>query len=71
MKNVVVYEKPLALEDIGVSCAPQSYRYISWKTKKYILEQRKIYEKNCRWREKSSVIWTIFADLLMEDRGEK
>lgn len=31
LKNIVVYEKPLALEDIGVSCAPQSYRYISTK----------------------------------------
>ncbi len=29
LKNIVAYDKPLALEDIGVSCAPQSYRYIS------------------------------------------
>ncbi len=29
LKNIVIYEKPLALEDIGVSCAPQSYRYIT------------------------------------------
>ncbi|MBR3707327.1 MAG: hypothetical protein IKM19_10180 [Firmicutes bacterium] len=29
LKNVVIYEKPLSLEDIGVSCAPQSYRYLS------------------------------------------
>ncbi len=32
LKNIVVYEKPLSLEDIGVSCAPQSYRYISIET---------------------------------------
>ncbi len=32
LKNIVVYDKPLALEDIGVSCAPQSYRYISTET---------------------------------------
>ncbi|MCM1493662.1 MAG: ASCH domain-containing protein [Muribaculaceae bacterium] len=32
LKNVVIYEKPLALEDIGVSYAPQSYRYISMET---------------------------------------
>ena len=32
LKNIVTYEKPLALEDIGVSCAPQSYRYISMET---------------------------------------
>ncbi|MDE6232996.1 MAG: ASCH domain-containing protein [Lachnospiraceae bacterium] len=31
LKNLVIYEKPLSLEDIGVSCAPQSYRYISTK----------------------------------------
>ena len=29
LKNIVVYEEPFTLEDIGVSCAPQSYRYIS------------------------------------------
>ena len=29
LKNIVLYERPLALEDIGVSCAPQSYRYIT------------------------------------------
>ncbi len=29
LKNLVIYERPLTLEDIGVSCAPQSYRYIS------------------------------------------
>lgn len=29
LKNVVIYDKPLSLEDIGVSCAPQSYRYLS------------------------------------------
>ena len=27
--KIVIYEKPLTLKDIGVSCAPQSYRYIS------------------------------------------
>lgn len=32
LDNIVIYEKPLALEDIGVSCAPQSYRYISMET---------------------------------------
>lgn len=32
LKNIVIYEKPLALEDIGVFCAPQSYRYISMET---------------------------------------
>ncbi|MDE5782492.1 MAG: ASCH domain-containing protein [Lachnospiraceae bacterium] len=31
LKNLVIYEEPLSLEDIGVSCAPQSYRYISTK----------------------------------------
>ena len=31
LKNLVIYEKPLNLEDIGVSCAPQSYQYISTK----------------------------------------
>ena len=29
LKNVVIYDEPLSLEDIGVSCAPQSYRYLS------------------------------------------
>ncbi len=29
LKNVVMYEKPLTLEEIGVSCAPQSFCYIS------------------------------------------
>lgn len=29
LKNLIVYDKPLTLEDIGVSCAPQSYRYLS------------------------------------------
>lgn len=29
LKNLVIYDKPLTLEEIGVSCAPQSYRYIS------------------------------------------
>lgn len=29
LKNVVLYDKPLSLEDIGVSCAPQSYCYLS------------------------------------------
>lgn len=29
LKNLIIYDKPLTLEDIGVSCAPQSYRYIS------------------------------------------
>ena len=29
LKNIVVYKEPLTLKDIGVSCAPQSYRYIS------------------------------------------
>lgn len=32
LKNIVEYEKPLALKDIGVSCAPQSHRYISIET---------------------------------------
>lgn len=32
LKNIVVYNKPVALMDIGVSCAPQSYRYISITT---------------------------------------
>ena len=29
LKNLIIYDKPLTLEEIGVSCAPQSYRYIS------------------------------------------
>lgn len=29
LKNVVVYDKPLSLKDLGVSCAPQSYCYLS------------------------------------------
>lgn len=29
LENVVIYDEPLSLEDIGVSCAPQSYRYLS------------------------------------------
>lgn len=29
LKNLVVYDKPRTLTDIGVSCAPQSYRYIT------------------------------------------
>ncbi len=28
LKNVVIYDEPLSLEDIGVSCAPQSFRYM-------------------------------------------
>ena len=32
LKNIVIYEKPLALADIGVYCAPQSYRYLSMGT---------------------------------------
>lgn len=28
LKNLVVYDQPRTLEDIGVSCAPQSYRYM-------------------------------------------
>lgn len=28
-KNVVLYDEPLSLEDIGVSYAPQSYCYLS------------------------------------------
>lgn len=28
LKNLVIYEHPLTLADIGISCAPQSYRYI-------------------------------------------
>ena len=29
LKNLLIYDEPLSLEGIGVSCAPQSYRYIS------------------------------------------
>lgn len=29
LKNLVIYDKPLSLKDIGVSCAPQSYLYLS------------------------------------------
>lgn len=29
LKNLVVYDEPLSLEDIGVSHAPQSFRYLS------------------------------------------
>lgn len=32
LKNVVIYNRPLTLTEIGVSCAPQSYRYISITT---------------------------------------
>ena len=32
LNNLVIYDKPLTLEDIGVSCAPQSYRYITAMT---------------------------------------
>lgn len=32
LRNVVIYEEPLTLEEIGVSCAPQSFRYISLET---------------------------------------
>lgn len=28
LTNLIIYDKPLTLGDIGVSCAPQSYRYI-------------------------------------------
>lgn len=28
LKNLVIYDKPLTLEEIGVPCAPQSYRYM-------------------------------------------
>lgn len=31
LRNIVIYENPLTLEEIGVSCAPQSYRYIQNK----------------------------------------
>lgn len=34
LKNLVIYDKPLSLEDIGVSCAPQSYRYMRMLTTK-------------------------------------
>lgn len=29
LSNVVIYDKPLSLEEIGIDCAPQSFRYIS------------------------------------------
>ena len=29
LKNVILYDQPLSLEDIGVSWAPQSYCYLS------------------------------------------
>ncbi len=29
LKNLVIYEQPRSLADIGVPCAPQSYRYVS------------------------------------------
>ena len=29
LKNLVIYKEPLTLEEIGVPCAPQSFRYIS------------------------------------------
>lgn len=29
LKNLIIYDKPLTLKDIGVSSAPQSYRYVS------------------------------------------
>lgn len=38
LKNLVIYDEPLSLEDIGVSCAPQSYRYMHTMT----LTQRQI-----------------------------
>ncbi|EOS68740.1 hypothetical protein C818_02614 [Lachnospiraceae bacterium MD308] len=28
LKNLIVYDKPKTLADIGVSCAPQSFRYV-------------------------------------------
>ncbi|MBE5850507.1 MAG: hypothetical protein E7298_10170 [Lachnospiraceae bacterium] len=28
LKNLIIYDKPKTLSDIGVSCAPQSYRYL-------------------------------------------
>lgn len=28
LKNLVVYDEPKTLADIGVSCAPQSFRYV-------------------------------------------
>lgn len=32
LKNLVIYDEPLTLEDISISCAPQSYRYVSMST---------------------------------------
>ena len=29
LKNLVIYDKPLTLDDIGGACPPQSYRYLS------------------------------------------
>lgn len=31
LKNLIIYDEPLTLKDIGVSSAPQSYRYVSEK----------------------------------------
>lgn len=28
LKNLIVYDEPQSLEDFGVSCAPQSFRYL-------------------------------------------
>lgn len=28
LKNVIIYDEPMSLQDLGVSCAPQSYRYL-------------------------------------------
>jgi predicted transcriptional regulator len=33
LKNMVVYDEPQSLEDIGVSYAPQSFRYLSATTR--------------------------------------
>lgn len=33
LKNLVIYDKPLTLNDIGVPCAPQSFRYMPKKIK--------------------------------------
>lgn len=35
LKNLVIYDKPLTLEEIGVFYAPQSYRYITVMTQGY------------------------------------
>lgn len=29
LRNLLIYDEPLTLKDIGVSCAPQSFRYIT------------------------------------------